>query len=820
MESITSAVLATFSISPFGETYLPAINGRQFEKTDSQTIYNEKYSDLFKYEEMLHIFIGMDSGLLTNYILEHEHTPGSYFIFVELPEVLQLLNIELDKQTQQKIKICDESQLEDILENEGCTVCIAKKRYMFHLSLAAANQSIIEYSLLYKNIQALLTKTQFELNQANEQKIFVNKQLQNITENRFPISLLKNQLKHHMAVVLGGGPSLDEHLNWIKKNQDFLLIIAVSRVAGKLIAAGINPDFVVTVDPKNLSFDVSRQVIQYSDKLLLVNAYHATNTIIGQWQGPKLYMGSRFPWQDNMPNLPVAAPTVTNSAIALAAYIGCKQILLSGVDLCHSRSGLSHTKGTDEATLGPSLGQPLEWTETYKGELVESPSQLLQAAQQIAEQASMLSKKQIEVFNLSENAAKIASVTHRTPEDMRLPQSRKMAVMSMVMSLTENQESQCSYLQDLQYCFNEVKTTQQALSAIEKLTYKAKIQCEQAVKHEALDAKLSSLLEKTESKLNKKYLSLTNLIKGYGFYEFSFFLTSRQEDEWDEKQILLMNSSYYQAYYAIAHNLRLLLDETLSRISSRLSELNKATSFAELAKQWRKDMTPGRVIIREQLINDNCPITLRNELLAEYQQQQHHTYLAPESPDALYYKIFSKIIFLQQKHHYEGLDYLARNLALLVDKNDQYKQLYSLALAYKLEIENKPEEALQSLLTTPEEQRSQIELKYISQLALKTNNLPLTENTLCLLQSKNDQFKPAYAQVLKIQGKNQQALNIYLDYVEKYPKDILTLLKLAEFLVHIAQHQAAISVYTQVLELAPDNIPARVALQSLRPAIE
>ncbi|QVK23749.1 hypothetical protein KHX94_03365 [Shewanella dokdonensis] len=221
MESITSAVLATFSISPFGETYLPAINGRQFEKADSQTIYNEKYSDLFKYEEMLHIFIGMDSGLLTNYILEHEHTPGSYFIFVELPEILQLLNIELDKQTQQKIKICDESQLEDILEDEGCTVCIAKKRYMFHLSLAAANQSIIEYSLLYKNIQALLTKTQFELNQANEQKIFVNKQLQNITENRFPISLLKNQLKHHMAVVLGGGPSLDEHLNWIKKIKTF-----------------------------------------------------------------------------------------------------------------------------------------------------------------------------------------------------------------------------------------------------------------------------------------------------------------------------------------------------------------------------------------------------------------------------------------------------------------------------------------------------------------------------------------------------------------------------------------------------------------------
>ncbi|WP_425314060.1 6-hydroxymethylpterin diphosphokinase MptE-like protein [Shewanella dokdonensis] len=65
-------------------------------------------------------------------------------------------------------------------------------------------------------------------------------------------------------------------------------------MAGKLIAAGINPDFVITVDPKDVSFDVSRQVIQYSDKLLLVNAYHATNTIIGQWQGPKLYMGVDF----------------------------------------------------------------------------------------------------------------------------------------------------------------------------------------------------------------------------------------------------------------------------------------------------------------------------------------------------------------------------------------------------------------------------------------------------------------------------------------------------------------------------------------------
>jgi len=61
-----------FAISPFNEYYLPSINRHTFESIDSRTIYNKKFKQSFASQDKLNIVVGLDSGLLANYILEQD----------------------------------------------------------------------------------------------------------------------------------------------------------------------------------------------------------------------------------------------------------------------------------------------------------------------------------------------------------------------------------------------------------------------------------------------------------------------------------------------------------------------------------------------------------------------------------------------------------------------------------------------------------------------------------------------------------------------------------------------------------------------------
>ncbi|MGX2952903.1 motility associated factor glycosyltransferase family protein [Shewanella sp. JL219SE-S6] len=372
MQSTPSAMLNTFAVSRFNETYLPAINRQMFEQFDSASQYRNKFAKQLTAEDTLYIFTGMDSGLLANYILSMELPAGSRFIFVELPEVLSLLNIDLPDSLKCKLWITSEAELPEILKQAGNDICIAKGQYRHYHSMAAAAETLPEYILLKSAIAQALDHERFNQGVNYNQKEFVQRQLENVCDNHSPVEILRGHFEGETAIIVAGGPSMDLQLDWLKANQQRMTIFAVSRIAAKLINHGIKPDIVVTVDPQAFSFDVSREMMQYPEDFLLVHSYHAHPWIVGQWAGENLYLGDRFPWQTHHSNIITKGPTVTNSSLLLAIEMGFSQILFTGMDLCYSRHGVSHASGTQEAKLGPSLGHMCEWVETYSGYLAET----------------------------------------------------------------------------------------------------------------------------------------------------------------------------------------------------------------------------------------------------------------------------------------------------------------------------------------------------------------------------------------------------------------------------------------------------------------
>lgn len=803
-----------FAISRFGEYYLPSINRQTFETLDSKTLYNQKFKTLFTKPDTLNIIIGMDSGLLASYVLEQSQIDGTKFIFIELPEVLPLLLIDIPKAQQNFIQVIGETEFSEILTQEDIQLFIAKGQYQIYASLGAASQHIEAYTLLFNRLERLVKQHYFDTQTSFTQKIFIKAQLANIADNRQAAKLLKNTFSGKTCIVIAGGPSLDENITWIKDNRDNLFIFAVSRIAEKLLNSGIIADIVASVDPQDVSFDVSRGVFNLSQQSLLVNSYHVSPKILSQWSGMSLYLGQRFPWDDSdKDNIITLGPTVTNSAIRLAIEMGFARILLSGVDLCYSKTGYTHAQGTIEASLGPNLGHNTLWTETYAGEMVETLPQLLHAAQAIEEEA--LTYPNVRLINLASSAAKITGVDYISTQNLQLAPFEKQPLHQLIPKAQPLAIELARILQDCtqqQKQFKKLlKLTSQALTLTKKLTLNAQTANNLLMQIDAI-----------EHQINAQYPTLAKLIKFYGYYEFSHFLTTKSTKDWNQAHINQMSIAYYQAFNSNCHALLDLVNCACDKINFRLSELTDAP-LAELAKTWIKEDQVGRYAIWQRQHSDKI-LTEDEQIIIEELAQRFEHNLTQVNQGLINHfnksktmdRVYKKIMLQFVTQNSIGLIRLAESLDTFIANDDEAKRLYHLALSLHYNLEKHPEKALNALQTLPARLQTEMELKHIILLALKLNNLSLAADTLSQIINHSDEYMPQYAHILRLQGNIQASVNIYLDYLEKYPNDVQTWIKLGLFMLEIKQLEASHTAFVNAVDADPDNQLAQNYLAELK----
>ncbi|MFB2679613.1 6-hydroxymethylpterin diphosphokinase MptE-like protein [Shewanella mangrovisoli] len=803
---LQSNIQNNFAISRFNEYYLPSVNRNTFEGIDSKTFYDRKFKKLFSQTDKLNIIIGMDSGLLANYILELSEgiSDGSKFVIIELSTILPLLLIDIPNELQRKLLIIDESGLDELFKQDDIKLFIAKGEYRLIPSSSVSSHHIDDYNTLFNIVESRLQNEYFDNSVNFTQKIFVKTQLENISDNHTQAKELRNTYKEMNCIVIAGGPSLDNAIHWIKENQDSLYVIAVSRIAGKLAKFGINVDIVVCVDPQDFSFDVSRGMFELSDETLLVHSYHVNPKVLSQWQGKCLYMGQRFPWnnENDFDNIPTVGPTVTNSAVRLAIEMGFSKILLSGVDFCYSKSGYSHASGTVEASLGPSLGHDTLWVSTYAGYQAETLIQLKQAMESLEHEAKTY--PHVDIINLSSNAAYIEGITHQTTEMLTLTPIVKNSSQSDSHFITIKKD-------DLEKAYSQCKITRNEIVKLQNLVNNAKMHIPKL----SLDSKKSSYtldnINKIELKINKKYKPLSQLIKFYGYFEFSKFLTTREVESWTQQQINQMTERYYEAFSSTCNQVFKLIDNACTKLEYRINEL-KNTPLSILAEQWKKDNQPGRCIIWKRMhpeyIFSKDEELLWAELNNLYQislTQVRQAYVETLNTGSSMEHVYTKILRLNKSKSLQGLALITQNLKPLIEEDLEAKRLYHLALSFQLSLEQRHQQSLDALLALPEELYTEMELKHIILLALKLGNLELAEDTLVKILTHSDEYMPQYAHILKLRGKIQESVNIYLDYLEKYPSDTQTWIKLGLFMVELGQAEGAHTAFSNALNADPDN---------------
>lgn len=185
----------------------------------------------------------------------------------------------------------------------------------------------------------------------------------------------QNSASGKTIVVVGAGPTLDSHIEELKKYRSQFILMAVDTAATPLARQGLIADYVVTGDPQ---FYNSQHLTFFDgSKSHLIAPLSTYPTQLHRPWRQRIIYASRFPEEESFAQslkLPLlgSGGTVASTAIEVCRILNPKEIRLVGVDLGYPE-GKSHAKAAffEERSLFNALR--LNPFETQSYQILHSP---------------------------------------------------------------------------------------------------------------------------------------------------------------------------------------------------------------------------------------------------------------------------------------------------------------------------------------------------------------------------------------------------------------------------------------------------------------
>lgn len=145
-------------------------------------------------------------------------------------------------------------------------------------------------------------------------------------------------------VVVGAGPSLNDDLDWLRKNRDGFLVFAVHSALIPLRKHGITPDFQFSLDLEMTDQQIKDHEFDFS--VPLVALYTASPIFLGHFQSVCMVADPSNTTMLHFNNIiNYTQPTTGNLALALACYCHPAELYLVGLDLAFRKLGHTHATG-------------------------------------------------------------------------------------------------------------------------------------------------------------------------------------------------------------------------------------------------------------------------------------------------------------------------------------------------------------------------------------------------------------------------------------------------------------------------------------------
>ncbi|MGE4499356.1 MAG: 6-hydroxymethylpterin diphosphokinase MptE-like protein [Hydrogenovibrio sp.] len=802
----------------FGDQYFQEINHTAFDNVGATATFNKVFNDVLNQENRLFIIVGSDSGLLIPYLQKYHADQGRHYIIIEKPELIS----HIDKTFERNEDLID-LEPEDLNFGdlpERYSDYIAHGRYTLLRSLAVIDSKNDVYRHLWDQI---LDK--YNIFSASESgyainNVFIDSQLNNLAANSLPVAKVENALAGKTAIIMGGGPSLDKSINWVKANQHKLVIFAAARIANRLKKEQIQPDFFVTVDPHDVSYDNSKSMLQFGDTAVLVHSNNANNKLVAEWSGIHAYLGLMYPWVDDHhpqpENLGIVGPTVTNTMTSVAAFLGAEQVLFSGVDFCYGENGQSYESESVESKTGKYLGQATNRVETYSGRIAETTPSFANARQGMEEfVAYSLKTFRSRFYTLSEDTALMKNVEYRNPNDIELPDADKDAALTQIKeNLTfdlkpykthlKNAKRYCQEMRDL--CRTVIKEAKQGKKLAKRL-----------FKDLAETDKLTQQIVSLQKNLNDEMGPHAEFIFNYSIKAYKDFMNpSVGKDDMTRDQIKDSFVHYFSGLVDSADPLKQSIEGAITRLNHRLKETEGTKHFDKLVEQWHELHEEGRPLVWLKMNGlsldrlDSAQREAIETLLETYQEELKATETKLSRQLKSKGESITNLLERIRRYFVENRPY---DLEALVNyiaerEDEQAKDLCHLGAGFIYELRDMPDDALNEFVQIKDEKLLMEGLKRVVNITLDKKDYQTALNALEVLTHYSDEFFIAYADILAATGDGPGAAEIYVHYLNRNEEDVATWIKLVKLLIHLGLTEDAMQAIQNIKKIDPDNIVA------------
>ena len=797
----------------FGEKYLYGINRGSFEKVSAYALFDSKFSESLFAPDSLNIIVGTDSGLLPQYLQQKDLPKGSRYIFIEPSAVLaQLKSNKLLEELDPRIACISLDSWKETIQDFKIQDYFYINAVKSVNAICAQEDNIHEYAELSWHIAEVLTALHFGAYVALGSDAFVACQIANLADNILPAKLLENTFQGKTAVLLAGGPSLVEMLPWVQKYRSQLIVFSVSRISRQLLNASIEPDFICSVDPQDISFLVSKEMLAFGDRTVFIHSYHASPLLVSQWHGVSLYLGSRVPWKStlNQENLNSHGPTVTNTTLSVAHSFGFKRIILAGVDFCFTKEGYTHAKGSDEYTAGPRFNLTTLQVETNGGYMAPTGSDYASARDSWAAQAKAITATGCQIINPFSSAAKVDHVDFIPLADIKL-ENDVTDITAIVKEKIADSESCDRYRKKV---IDGLVRAQFQIKTIERLAKQALHINEHMYNSQGQieDYKDKRDLDQIEKELKRNY-SYSKLVKTYGIRSFIKMTKPFDDEEWTAEETKELGNIYYQAYSDGAAKLLVLIDSALERARLRLAESSDAPDFERLFYQWRKDRSYARAQLWQQQHPDaSIPAGVVakkfNEFASKFNSvlNEKNTRLEAifkEHSSLTQLKHRASLLFKHKKT--EQLNDLLLGLSKH-DFKDEAIPYHYLIKGYLAELENNVEAAVIAYHQVIDCESSPLLEESLTRIAAVSIDVDDIDNAGLALQCLSQitpLYLPFYAEILRLNGDTLAAIDAYNEYISQFPEETITQLKLVSLYIENKTYSAAEIMLDHILTKNP-----------------
>jgi hypothetical protein len=328
-----------------------------YNKDKEYETAKESINKIKLYNDDCTIMIGIGNGF-TLYSLLKKAEKKHIILLIE--PILQLLNYSFNNFDYSKY-----------IENGNLIICSHKDELSLILGMIESQRVIQQWHTVIENYTVFLNQHYGELTKLSMD--YINQILCNtgtvigagaiIAENDIKnlpyiikhrgISELKNLFKNKPAIIICSAPTVTKLLPQLlnEKIRSKIIIIAVAQMLRPLLAFGIKPDFICTVDYGEINYEHFDNLWYVKDiPLVMLNRTYAP--IIEKWQGAKFIVTGFNPApKDTVVEMLNAkgqleqGGSVGHMAIGLGIHLGCNPIIHIGFDCAYDMGNkLSHNE--------------------------------------------------------------------------------------------------------------------------------------------------------------------------------------------------------------------------------------------------------------------------------------------------------------------------------------------------------------------------------------------------------------------------------------------------------------------------------------------